>query len=1213
MAPSASFGDTPLPLPRTRWNEDGLGAICNRHQNLCLGIALWNGVDPILKERLFGLNGHEGNHGEDAKEYWFHEDSTPTHSYMRMSYLYPMVPFPYAKLVEGNAQRGYGDRELELCDALGERAMLEGQWWHVTVEYAKAGPTDILQRITVRNPSASTATLHVLPTLWFRNTWSWGYNPAMPWVAEVDTQPASPQSPCLYRPEPVRDQGAEGGTATQHRVPLVQAAHGGSFSRPRAAGGPTARKEQAPTSGSSSHTAAALAMVGFERHLGHLSFAVGAPEVADGSGRPVPDAVAWPRPAGWSERGMLVTDNNTNFKGVWGGDGSLENPPSAAHDEGNASICEPFQNTPPRGVWFAKDGVERAVVHGEAGVKPRGCKGTKAAAWVSVTVPAGGTAVVRCRLSVPRTAPAAGGVSTDDSSRTVDGDEGLAEQDACGGPLEQRPAQPAEASDTETPEHQHAAQGSDTPRASVPQGRYSSPHTAGGVMAFQSAGAEVQALRDAGFVNTLGFGGFDACFALRRREADAFFTALAPRNLSAHDAAIQRQALAGLMWCKQYYHYGVQMWLDGDPGTPAPPAARQTARNAGWRHFYAADILSMPDSWEYPWFASWDLAFHMLPLALVDREWAKRQLLLLLRDWYLSPSGQLPAYEWDFGDTNPPVHAWSVLRIFRMDRKARFEANEGRDGTPGEGAPSLPRVHSSAFSVGSLGTANASDVGSTASGRGQGGGVHPLTRHGDYDFLQRAFHKLLLNFTWWVNRKDADGHNLFEGGFLGLDNIGVFNRSEFDPDDWAEGATSAAAHKPRLQQADASAWMAMFCLNMLEIAVELALYDASYEEVAGKFLEHFFLISSRVTGTARRRGADAATGHDSGLWDRESGFFYDRIVRAPDGSTPPVPIKLRSFVGLIPLYAVTTLSASTLRTLPRLARRLQWFMRHRAQEVRGHVRWWGPSLGTEHTEPCIADPDTGLVVHSLDTCSVDTLASWLDLGAGGTPQHPMGDVSAAASAGVDAAADALGGTLLLSLVNPHQLQRICDRMFDEEQFLSPFGLRSLSAEYRSTPFAFPTPRGCAHVGYEPGESRTGMFGGNSNWRGPVWMPVNYLMIESLQKFDRFFGDSFSVVMRQGSEQGPLAHTSLWGAASELSRRLISLFQTIPSKDAHPGKRPAMGPSKVWSEHPLLQGNVLFHEYFHGDSGEGLGASHQAGWTALVAKLIQQVASADGQV
>jgi len=821
-----------------RWNEDGLAGFCNRFQNVCLAVALWNEKDPILKERFFGLTGNEGNHGEDVKEYYYYLDSTPTHSYCRMLYKYPQVAYPYAGLVHTNVRRGNNDAEYELVDAL-HAAFSGGRYFDVFVEYAKAGQEDILCRITAVNRGPEPAPLHVLPHFWFRNTWSWGYE----------------------RPKP----------------------------HLRAAG---------PN-----------AVVADHRHIGERWWYAAGVDGGDG----VP---------------LLFTENETNDERLFG-----------------ATNRSPY----------VKDAFHRSVVHGEEDAVNPDQEGTKAAAHFRALVPPGESFVVRVRFT-----------------------------DA-----------PAEAP----------------------------------------------------------FAGFDHTFEQRIEEADAFFAVVQRDDVGEDERRVQRQAFAGLMWTKQFYHYGVQLWLDGDPGQPRPPEQRKDGRNADWRHLYALDVLSMPDKWEYPWFAAWDLAFHTLPIAMIDPEWGKRQLILLLREWYMHPNGQMPAYEWAFADANPPVHAWAAWRVYKITRD--------------------------------------------------------LTGEADTVFLERVFHKLLLNFTWWVNRKDADGNNVFQGGFLGLDNIGVFDRSHGPPLDG------------HLEQADGTAWMAMYCLNMLAIALELARHDIAYEDVATKFFEHFIYISNAIYGKTRQ---------GMSLWDEEDGFFYD-VLHMPGDHF--LPFKVRSFVGLIPLFAVETLEPDLLEQLPRFRRRMEWFLKNR------------PWL-------------------------VDHIASLTEPGE--------------------------GERRLLSLVPLSNLGRILAKMLNPDQFLSPYGLRSLSREHADEPYALNVDGHVYRVGYEPADSQSGLFGGNSNWRGPVWFPLNYLMIESLQKFHHYCGDDVRVEMPTGSGR----EMNLNEVADDLSRRLIRLFLRGES-----GRRPFHGGVDLFQNDPHWRDHLLFYEYFHGDNGAGLGASHQTGWTALVAKLIQR--------
>ncbi|HEY3349473.1 MAG TPA: glucosidase [Thermoanaerobaculia bacterium] len=817
-----------------RWGEDGLAGFSDRHGLICLAPALWNGRDPILKERLFGLSGPEGNHGEDAKEYWFHLDGTPTHSYMRMLYKYPQAEFPYRTLVEESARRSRLDPEFELLDS----GAFEGsRYWDVFVTYAKASPGDLLVTIEAVNRGPDTAPLHVLPTIWFRNTWSWGLDARLPRLAAAEP-PAGAAAIAVHHP-----------------------------------------------------------------YYGDRTLYIeGAPD-------------------------LLFTDNITNARRLFG-----------AENEGR----------------FVKDAFHERVVHGaEDAVNPAGY-GTKAAAWFRLDVPAGESRTVRLRL-------------TDRSLAAPFGEE------------------------------------------------------------------------------------FGRVLAARRDESDAFYARVIPRGLSGDAKNVMRQSFAGMLWSKQYYGYDVARWLRGDPGQPPPPDERLRGRNAGWQNLFNADVLSMPDKWEYPWYAAWDLAFHAIPLALVDPEFAKGQLVLLLREWYMHPNGQLPAYEWKFEDVNPPVHAWAAWRVYKIDAK--------RSGRP------------------------------------------------DREFLARVFHKLLLNFTWWVNRKDQDGNNVFQGGFLGLDNIGLFDRSTPLP----SGAT--------LQQSDATSWMGMYCLNMGTIALELAREDKAYEDIASKFFEHFMHISKALN--APERG--------TGLWDETDGFFYD-VLRLSDGHG--IPMRIQSMVGLIPLFAVATLEPFVLEAFPGFRRRMQWFLDHGSA--------YGAKVETQST--------------------------------------------------------VVGTRRLLSLVGRERLRRILDPLLDPDRFLSDHGIRSLSRAHRDHPFVVPWDGRELRVDYEPAESRTRLFGGNSNWRGPVWFPVNFLLIESLQKFHHFFGDSFTVEFPKGSGR----ELTLWQVADELSRRLTGIFLAGPD-----GRRPAYGGTGVFQTDPHWKDLLLFHEYFNGDDGAGLGASHQTGWTGLVAKLLQQ--------
>ena len=822
-----------------RWGEDGIAGISDRHQLICFALALWNGRDPILKERLFGLTGNEGNHGEDVKEYYFYLDSTPTHSYMKYLYKYPQAEFPYSRLVEENRRRGRAAPEFELLDT---GVFDEGRYFDVFVEYAKAQPDDVLVRIEIANRGPEPAELRLLPTIWFRNTWSWGLDPRRP---RLSLAPSSDQ------------------------VRTIELHH--------------------------------------DYYEHRWLYCEGNPE-------------------------LLFVENETNCERLYGGESASST---------------------------AKDGIDAYIVHGASGAVNPHQTGTKASAHYRLRVGAGETVSVRLRLT--------------------DAD-----------PL-----------------------------------RMNDP-----------LGAD-----------------FDRVFADRKREADQFYATVVPGNLSADAGNVMRQALAGLLWSKQFYQYDVSRWLKGDPEGAPPPRQRLTGRNHAWTHLYNADVISMPDKWEYPWYAAWDLAFHCVALALVDATFAKEQLILMLREWYMHPNGQLPAYEWCFGDVNPPVHAWAAWRVYKIERKR--------------------------------------------------------TGVGDRRFLERVFHKLLLNFTWWVNRKDTEGNNVFEGGFLGLDNIGVFDRSAPLP---------TGGH---LEQSDGTSWMGMYCLNMLAIAIELARDNPAYEDVASKFFEHFVYICRAMNNIA---------GEGIELWDRHDGFYYD-VLHLLDGGH--FPLRVRSMVGLIPLFAVETLDSDIVDKLPGFKRRLQWFIENR------------PDL-SEHIE---------------------------------TETTPEGDVRR-----------------FLSLVNRHRLRHVLRYMLDENEFLSPHGIRALSRFHRDHPFTLAV-NGTEHcVDYEPAEARSDLFGGNSNWRGPVWFPVNYLIIESLQKFHYYLGDQFKVEFPTGSGQ----MLTMWEVAAEISRRLTRIFLRVAD-----GTRPVYGATELFQRDPHWRDLVLFFEYFHGDNGAGIGASHQTGWTGLVAKLLQQ--------
>jgi len=824
-----------------RWNEDGLAGICDRRQFICFALSLWNEKDPFLKERMFGLSGNEGNHGEDVKEYYFYLDSTPTHSYMKYLYKYPQGEFPYQVLLDENRKRDKRLPEFELADT---GVFDHDRYFDVLVEYAKAGVDDILIKISVTNRGADPARLHLLPNAWFRNIWSWGESGQRPQLRRLQSRSTS----------------------------VVELVH-----------------------------------PDVDSHWLHCE---GNPE-------------------------LLFTENETNAHRLYG--------------IGSQSP-------------FVKDGINDCVVRGNKDAVNPDHHGTKVSAHYHLELQSGETKVVRLRLA----------------------DSDFPAEDA--------------------------------------------------------------------------FQDFAEVFAARLSEADEFYATVIPEHLSADAKNVMRQGFAGMLWSKQFYHYVVKQWIEGDPDNPVPPAERKQGRNHEWQHLYNADVVSMPDKWEYPWYAAWDLAFHCVPLALVDPEFAKDQLILLLREWYMHPNGQLPAYEWALGDVNPPVHAWAAWRVYKIDKKR--------------------------------------------------------TGKGDRAFLQRVFHKLMLNFTWWVNRKDADGMNIFQGGFLGLDNIGVFDRSAPLP-------TGGY-----IEQSDATSWMAMYTLNLLAIALELAKDDPSYEDVASKFWEHFIYIAHAMS----HRGSDHV-----GLWNEEDGFFYD-VLRLPDGEH--IPMKIRSMVGLIPLFAVETLEPELLARLPDFHRRLEWFVDNR--------------------------PDL-----------TSNLASMT------TPGR--------------------GKRRLLSIASPDKLRSILKYMLDEAEFLSPFGVRALSRFHQANPYVLVL-NGMEHrVDYEPGESNTGLFGGNSNWRGPVWFPVNFLLIESLQKFHHYLGESFTVEFPTGSGK----MMNLWEVAGELSRRLNRIFL----RDEQ-GRRPVFGNLERFQTDPHWRDLVLFYEYFHGDSGTGVGASHQTGWTGLVTKLLQQSGECD---
>ncbi len=817
-----------------RWSEDGIGGISDDKQRLCLAMAFWNGADPILKERMFGLTGAEGNHGEDVKEVFFYLDSTPTHSYLKMNYKYPHAAFPYGTLIEENRKRSRVDPEFELWDT---GIFEQDRYFDIDIEYAKAAPDDILCRITVRNMGPEAAPIHVLPTLWFRNTWSWGRSNAKP--------------------------------------------------------GMKLEKDNSRVFVRSSHEA-----------IGAYDFH------ADG-------AQDW-----------LFCENETNNQHLYG--------------TRNASN-------------YPKDAFHRRIVHGAKKAVNPAYEGTKAAAVYQRVLEPGEEYEIRVRLTGP---------------------------------------------DAE---------------------KFADP-----------------------------FGDFDGVFKSRIEEADEFYAAVQAPLMKPDERLIHRQGLAGMMWSKQFYHYIVEDWLTGDPGMPKPPESRMTARNWEWGHLYNERVMSMPDPWEYPWYAAWDLAFHCIPIALIDPAFAKSQLDLLTREWYQHPNGQIPAYEWNFSDVNPPVFAWAAWRVYKIEEKQRGK--------------------------------------------------------GDIAFLETIFHKLMLNFTWWVNRKDSEGKNIFQGGFLGLDNIGVFDRSAPLP---------TGGH---LEQSDGTSWMGMFSVNMLKISLELARRNPVYENIATKFLEHFLGIAHALNSLH--------------LWNEEDAFFYD-VLHLPHGER--LPLRLRSLVGLMPLLAVENLEPEDLAELPGFSARLEWYLNYR------------PDL-------------TNLVSH------------WEVPG--------------------------LGNRRLIALVRGRRMKQLLKRMLDPNEFLSPFGIRSISKYHAEHPYEFHIDGTTHRVDYEPGEGQTSLFGGNSNWRGPVWFPINYLLIESLQKFHQYYGDDFKVECPTGSG----IMMSLVEIADELSLRMNTLFLK-----ADDGSRAFQGRDQGLFRKPDWKDKIWFHEYFHGDDGSGLGACHQTGWTGLTAELLEQQA------
>jgi hypothetical protein len=810
-----------------RWGEEGIGGISDDKQLLCFSVGLWNKKDPIIKERIFGLTGNEGNHAEDCKEHYYYLDSTPTHSYMKMLYKYPQAAFPYSWLVDENKRRGKLDPEFELIDT---GIFNENKYFDVWIEYAKADEQDLLIKITIHNQGSDVAELNVLPQLWFRNTWAWGYDAT---------------KPEMY----LDDEG------------IIKMKH---------------------------------------HQLGdYYLFAKDKAET-------------------------IFCENETNTQRLY-----------------NYA-----------GTGTFKDGVNDYIVHGNKEAINHLPKGTKSAFNFDVKVKPHQSKVISLRLS----------------------------------------------------------------------------------NAFH-----IDPFKD-----------FDSVFKTRLAEADEFYDDLQQHIEDKDKKDIQRQAFAGMLWSKQFYYFEIARWLQGDPGQPPPPPERKKGRNHEWMHLTNADIISMPDKWEYPWYAAWDLAFHTLPLAMVDPEFAKKQLLLLTTEWYMHPNGQLPAYEWAFGDVNPPVHGWATWRVYKMDQKLQ-------DGK------------------------------------------------GDRRFLEEVFHKLLLNFTWWVNKKDTNGNNIFQGGFLGMDNIGVFDRS---------------AHLPTggyIEQSDGTSWMAMFTLNMMRMSLELAKENPTYQSLATKFFEHFLYIAGAITN----EGMD--------LWDGEDEFFYD-VLHTPDGQR--LPMKIRSMVGLIPLFAVEVLDDEVFANNPEFTSRLEWFLKNRPELANLISRW--EEKGRKH-------------------------------------RH------------------------LLSLLRGHRMKRLLKRMLDENEFLSPYGIRALSKVYDENPFKFYANGNEFSVKYTPGESNTSLFGGNSNWRGPIWFPVNYLLIESLQRFYHYYGDDFKIEHPTGSGQ----MKTLKEIADDLSSRLIAIF----TKDKE-GKRAVFAHHEQLQRDPNFSDYIFFYEYFHGDSGRGVGATHQTGWTGLVAKLIQ---------
>jgi len=838
------------------WGEDGLGGISDDEQRLCFALALWNGADPILKERLFGVTNSEGNHGEDAKEYYYYLDSTPTHSYMKYLYKYPQAAFPYDDLVSTNRSRSRAEMEYELLDT---GVFDDDRYFDVFVEYAKAAPDDLLIEISIFNRGMQPAEIHVLPTLWFRNTWSWASGAPRPLLKQV--------------------KGPAG-------VSAVAASH--------------------PDLG--------------ERTLYCQSG---------------PDGKAVP---------LLFTENETNTERIFGA---------------------------PNASPYVKDAFHNFIIHGQSGaVNPQG-QGSKSAPYYRLVVSPGEHETIRLRL-------------------------------------------------TEVAPHALKA-------------------------AYPGSGGDP-------------FGDFDGVLAERKREADEFYDYISPDSLSRDQASVLRQALAGMLWSKQYYYYDLDRWLVERGADPLSPGQREAPRNSQWYHMVNADVISMPDKWEYPWYAAWDLAFHTVALLMVDPDFAKEQLALMLREDYLHPNGQIPAYEWNFGDVNPPVHAWATVFTYLTEQQ--------------------------------------------------------LSGQGDLKFLEHAFHKLALNFTWWINRKDLTGKNVFQGGFLGLDNIGVFDRSAPLP---------TGGH---LEQADGTAWMVFYSQMMLQIAIELALHDPVYEDMAIKFYEHFLYIAAAM---------DRIGDNEDEMWDEQDGFYYD-LLRLPDGTCQR--LKVRSMVGLLPLCAATVFPSDSLPKLPRFLERARWIRENRP----------------------------GLMANIHDTRT----AGYND-------------------------------RRLLSPLNDTKLRRVLAYMLDENEFLSPYGIRALSRDHLEHPFVLNLGGSEYRVEYLPAESNSGMFGGNSNWRGPIWMPMNALLVRALLQLYTYYGDSFQIECPTGSGN----QMNLYQVAEEIANRLAGIF--LRGAD---GRRPVFGGAEKLQTDPHWRDYILFYEYFHGDNGAGLGASHQTGWTGLIARLLQLFAGTD---